>query len=171
MVDIFTRQQFEDALPRHKVTNEKLWTAAYFHLGEYTYLLPVKEGVSIMIRSSIGASGVSADSGEDSIRMWLVNPVTLAPVGSKVSNYITRVPGWQTRMIAQLRLLYALANKIRPCACGGTVQIFKVKKLGPNKDKLFLACAKDGRPGFDCKISPFEWLVDDYQPKKHRSAK
>lgn len=168
MVEIFNRQQFEDALPKHKITNEKLWTAAGFSLGEFTYLLPVKEGVSIMIRSSIGASGVSAESGEDSIRMWLVNPDSLAPLGPKVSNYITRVPGWQTRMIAQLRLLYTLANRIRPCACGGSVQIFKVKKLGPNTDKLFLAC-NGGRP--NCQVSPFEWLSDDYQPRKHRNAK
>lgn len=164
MVDIFNRQQFEDALPKHKTTGAILWEACGLYLGEFTYLIPVKEGVSIMIRSSIGSSGFSAGTGEDSIRLWIVNPLTLAPLGSKVSNYITRVNGWQSRLTAQLRLLYTLANKIRPCSCGGTVQIFKVRKAGPTKDKLFISCSN-----FGCKISPFEWLGDDYQPKKHRS--
>lgn len=171
MVEIFTRHEFEAALPKHKTTGEKLWTPVGLYLGEYTYVLPVKDGVSIMIRSSIGASGVSADTGEDSIRMWLINPVTLSPVGSKVSNYITRVTGWQTRLLAQLRLLYTLASKVRPCSCGGNVQIFKTKQ-GANKDKLFLACLNaSGEFQFRCKHTPFEWLADDYQPKKHRTKK
>ena len=163
MVEIFNREQFEAALPKHKVTGVNLWKSLGLYMGEYTYIVPVSVGVSIMIRSSIGSSGTSAETGEDSIRMWIVNPETLTPLGSKVSNYITRVPGWQNRLITQLRLLYTLANKVRPCACGGTVQILKVRKDGPNKDRLFTACSTR-----DCKVTHFEWLGDDYQPKKHR---
>lgn len=166
MVDIFNKQQFEAALPKHKTTQEPLWKSLGLDMGEYSYIVPVKPGVAIMIRSSIDSSGVSASTGEDSIRLWLINPDTMQPVGSKVSNYITRVSGWETRLINQLRLLYALAGKVRPCACGKTIQIFKVKKDGPTKGKLFIRCSD-----FQCKASDFQWLADDFQPKKFRQKK
>ena len=55
--EIFSKAQFEEALPKHRVTKEPLWTYRGFIKGEHTYWLPVKDGVEIIIRSSIDGSG------------------------------------------------------------------------------------------------------------------
>jgi hypothetical protein len=162
MVDRFTIEQFENALPVNKKTGEKMWESLGLMNGEYTFLVPIHEFASILIRSSIDRSGVSADSGEDSIRPLLVDPKTYQPVGSKLSVYITRVNGWETRLTDQLRKLFQLGRKVKSCPCGGTVKILKVKKDGPNKGRFFSSCSAD----FNCKLTPFEWLEDEFQPKK-----
>ncbi len=165
-VDIFNRTQFEAALPVHKETKMPLWTSMGMFNGEYTYLLPVSEFASIMIRSSIDYTEWSATSGEDSIRLWLVDPKTYEPVGSKLSTYITRVNGWQVRMTAQLRTLYQLGKRIRPCGCGkGIVKILKTRQ-GVNQGRFFAACSAD----FKCQASPFQWLPDEFQAKKFRAS-
>lgn len=141
-VQIFSRQQFEDALP------EGHWLYSGFDAGEHTYQIKITDDIFITIRSSVGQSGYSADTGEDSIRCWLVDG-NGKPLGSKVSKYITRVPGWEKRLLETLRGLWEMARLSGYCPHCQTVRgVYKVKK-GKNTGKLFARCNK---------CDTFEWL-------------
>lgn len=139
-VDIFTKDQFEAALPVNKNTGAVLWTAMGMQLGEYTYRIAVNPVCSIEIRSSIHSNGRSAQTGKDSIRAWLVDAEG-KPVGSKVQSYVTRVSGWEQRLVDMLRKLYVMGQHVVMCnTCSTLVGIYKVKKDGENKGKLFVKC-------------------------------
>jgi hypothetical protein len=164
MIDTFTRQEFESALPVHKVTGEPLWLHVGIAYGEHQYLIKIDEKVGILVNSSIGPSGVSAASGENSIRAWLVaytqklNGVVTRPLGSKVNRWTTRLPGWQDRLIyndnSVVRTLWRWRKKAGDCAkCGDPKGVFRTKKPGPNKGRIFTKCLKcDGT---------FEWITEE----------
>lgn len=140
----FSKAQFEAALPQNVTV-----TPIGLIDGEEAYLMSVTPLASIMIRSSVRFDGLAAETGADSIRCWIVNPETMEPVGSKVQSYVTRVPGWEDRLIGVLRQSWVLAKKVRSCSCGhGVLGIFKVKKDGPNKGRKFNKCWSCGH---------FEW--------------
>ena len=155
-VDIFNKLQFEDALPKVVFTCVFEGTFA----GQYTYTLPVANGMAIKVYSGIGASGVSADCGEDSIRAVIVRVSDGKVYGSKLKRWVTRQPGWRARMTGMLREMWKLALLTGPCACGGTVGVYLVRKAGANKGRMFRKCdgdkcvAMSGRP-------LFQWLVKD----------
>jgi hypothetical protein len=154
VTETFTKLQFEETLPKHNRTGANLWQTRGLEKGEFTYFLPVSDHAGVIIRSSIRESGVSAKVGEDSIRLWLIDPKTQQPVGSKLSKYITRTRNWQERLIKQLRSLYTLGKLVRPCGCGeGTIKIQKVKKDGENKGKLFSSCSNR-----TCRVTRFQWV-------------
>ena len=155
MVDIFTKQQFEAALPVSK-TGDKLWKPLGLMSGEKTYIVPIvgKPRFGIMVRSSVRFDGKSAGTGEDSIRCWIVaHEPGYPPWGSKISKYITRTPGWDRRLIDTLKKLYKMALAIKDCEhCKQPMKVFKVKKEGPNHGKIFLKCdcalGRDEAPKF-----------------------
>jgi hypothetical protein len=158
-VDVFTKEEFEkQALPVNKDTGAPLWDYLGLRDGEHAYLVKMpKNNVGIEVRSSVKANGVSAATGKDSIRCWLVDQITKEPMGSKISRWTTRMPGWGERTKEVIRQLWAMGQKIIPCpSCKTTtgdnrLRCFKVKKEGPNKGKLFLKC-----PNEHCKH--FEWV-------------
>lgn len=158
MTELFSQSEFEAALPRHNRTGAALYENRGFVGGEFTYFMPVTEYAGIMIRSSVKEDGYSARSGEDSIRLWLVNPKTGDSVGGKLAKYITRTAGWQGRMMEQLRTMYQLAKFVHPCACGGMVHVGKAKnpKNPENKGLLFASCSTK-----DCKVTRFRWVLLD----------
>jgi hypothetical protein len=142
-VEEFTKDQFESALPAGR------WDPLGLVDGEYSYLMRVKSGVAIVIRSSEEEWGISAPSGEDSIRAWLVHPDTLEPLGAKRQRWVTRVPGWGKRLTVMLRRLWRLGLRVGACpACSGTRKVFQTRQ-GSNKGKWFIKC--DG-----CRH--FEWI-------------
>lgn len=144
-IDIFTQKEFEAALPAG------YWEYTGFVEGEHTYGIKVAEGICITIRSSVGRDGMSADTGEDSIRAWLIR-CDGSPLGSKVSKYTTRLPGWEKRLLEVLRALWGMAQKAGYCdKCHQPRGVFKVKKAGPTKGKLFAKCAN---------CNTFEWLEE-----------
>jgi hypothetical protein len=150
--EVFSKAQFEDALPKDKTNGRALWRPMGLTMGEYCYLLPVKTGVFITVRSSVGANGYCAETGADSIRAWLTD-VNGEALGVKVQKYVTRMAGWQGRMIIMLRKLWALAAQLKTCPkCGETYFMYRVKKDGPTKGRLFQKCRKcdDG----------FEWMKE-----------
>ena len=158
MIDHFTCEQFEAALPRHKTTQAPLWSLVGVVSGEYVYRVAVDEKVSIEIRSSVRANGQSADTGEDSIRCWLVekrdmSPVVVDwnPIGAKVNRYTTRLPGWQARLTANLRTLWQWRKKAGDCEkCGRPKHVAKSGKP-ESKNRVFAKC-------FDCNTG-FVWLT------------
>lgn len=155
MTEKFSKAEFEAALPKHKTTGAQLWSSRGFDKGEYVYFVPVTEHAGIIIRSSVDSSGYAASTGEDSIRMWLVDPNTDAPVGGKLSKYVTRVRGWQSRLEEQLRTLYRIGRFVRPCTCGGTVRVGKSKKENEMKGYLFASCSNR-----ECNHTRFAWIAD-----------
>lgn len=136
MIDTFTKSQFESALPAN-------FRALGLISGEYTYRLPTRGAVEIEVRSSIGAGGVSAESGEDSIRCWLINSKTGKPLGAKLTKWTTRVPGWQDRLEKLISELIQLRNHAGDCPkCHQPLAIWTVKKSGPNTGRPFASCEK-----------------------------
>ena len=150
----FTRQEFESALPLHKSTGQPLWESLGLAQGEYVYRAgPIIPGVFVRIRSSVRDDGYAASTGKDSIRLWLVNDKGES-LGCKLSKYVTRVSGWDIRLVEQLRELWKIGRKLVPCGCGAPVRLAKVKKDGPNKGRMFVACSN--RESHGNKV--FEWL-------------
>ncbi|MCK9602052.1 MAG: UvrD-helicase domain-containing protein, partial [Sphaerochaeta sp.] len=111
-VDIFTKEQFEAALPVHKQTGVPLWRHEGVVQGEHVYVLPVTNtNKRIVVRSSVPANGTSRPAGEDSIRhrveyYW---KGTWRQGGKGSKEYTTRVPGWPERLKDALTELWKAA--------------------------------------------------------------
>ena len=110
MIDTFTRQEFEQALPTSE-SGDPLWESLGLVQGEYTYTVPVTDtNKRIVIRSSVKGNEKSAGSGKDSIRLWVEYHYKDKWFAlAKLDRWTTRVPGWQKRMTKKLRELYHLA--------------------------------------------------------------
>ena len=140
MIQRFTQEQFEEALPVHKITGQPLWECRGYEGGELVYYLPICLQSGILIRSSIDGSGYAAATGEDSIRAWLVR-LDGSPLGSKVSKWTTRIIGWDERLKAVLRTLWGWKIKAGDCpTCHKPKLVFKVKKAGANRGRVFAKC-------------------------------
>ena len=149
MIDVFSVSEFEAALPVHKQTGEKLWKPVGFVDGEYAYKIQITPDVFISIRSSIKEDGLSAGTGQDSIRAWLTG-ADGKPLGSKVQKWVTREPGWQDRLVDMLRELWDRARKAGYCKkCKTPNGVYRVKQ-GKNKGRLFKKCPNCG--------GGFEWM-------------
>lgn len=163
MIDHFTKEEFEAALPRSKKDDKPLWTYTGALHGEHAYrVFVVREDgfqhMAIVIRSSVRPNGHSAGVGEDSIRCWLADSRSGAPFAAKLSKYTTRVPGWQDRMAAIIRELYKIGLALKPCpVCKEMRRAFVVNKEGENTGRLFMSCPPKKRDGKGCEGS-FEWL-------------
>src|SRR3990172_8332986 len=132
-IEIFSKQKFESVLP-HK------WGCLGLIDGEYYYLMPINQDIFIMIRSSIDSSGYCAEAGRDSIRAWLVDK-DYQPLGSKVSKWVTRLSKWDDRLIDTLRQLWKMAQFAGYCPnCHLVNDVYKVKKAGPSKGRIFKKC-------------------------------
>lgn len=137
MIDHFTTQQFEDALPVNKKTGLPMWEYIGFFGNERVYQIQVTADCFIRIRSSIDSSGVAKDSGDDSIRVYLMSYVGGSIVGKGIlPEYITRVPGWEKRLSKKIRELWVLKSKIGQCpVCGQSLHLRKSKE-----NKLYRVC-------------------------------
>lgn len=141
-IEQFTQAQFEECLPKHKQTNLPIFEYAGVDKGEYTYLARIDNQVGILLRSSIDpGTGVARDTAKDSIRAMLISLEDMRPLGSKANKWTTRLPGWGDRVKDILRTLWGWRLKSGDCpCCGQPLKVFKVKKTGPNKDRIFMKC-------------------------------
>lgn len=166
-IDHFTKEQFEDALPRHKTAGTRLWECAGVLDGEYVYTMGVTKknsphAVRIEIRSSVRPDNHSADTGDDSIRAWLIwynaEAKEWQPLGSKTQRWINRLPGWGERLENMLRTLYSWRLWAGDCpVCGKPRGIYKVKsKDSPNVGLVFARCIDNTKPA--CKKEAWLWL-------------
>lgn len=141
MIEHFTKDYFESTLPGLIVTTEVEHLSGRFlctfDKGEYQYDLKITDEILIRVRSSIGLSGFSATTGEDSIRHWLILKGG-RPLSNKISGrWTTREKGWETRLKNNLRKMWKLVEKSGYCStCGQPRVIRKVEK----KDKIFAFC-------------------------------
>ena len=132
-IETFSKQEFESKLDYLEPQSLGIIQ------GEEAYLIKLDGQVSIMVRSSVKEDGYSADTGQDSIRAWLVSGDK--PLGSKVSKWTTRLPEWSERLngvLLQLTEWRLLAGDCK--TCNEPLGIFKVKKAGENKGRVFANC-------------------------------
>lgn len=113
-IERFTKEQFEAALPLNTATGDPLWTYGGFDKGEHIYYLDViATNKRLVIRSSVDRSGRAAETGADSIRLWIEYYYDKSgrwhPLKKHQTRWTTREPGWAERMTDKLRELYQLA--------------------------------------------------------------
>lgn len=172
-IDRFTQEEFENALPKSKSTSAPLWKYVGSVSGELEYIIPIsrkdKDLIRIKIRSSINpTTRTAANSGEDSIRMWLEGgdsfvtsngfKETYESLGKLKGRWVTRVSGWDVRLIKGLRELYSLGRAINRCdECENWKQLRTVKKDGANKGRVFMLC-----PGCERAVGNkyFQWITE-----------
>ena len=129
MVDRFSKSQFEEALSSSNLT----WEYYAFDRGEHTYLIPL-EGtrVAVLVRSSIETTGLAASTGNDSIRLLLINTKTGQPLAKKVDAWTQRTYGWQDRMLEKINTLYEKGLTMVNCPkCEIGVLSQREGKFGP----------------------------------------
>lgn len=98
-IEVFDREYFESILPKNKKTKRRLWEAKV-EWGEWVYYIWMNDphGARIKVRSSIASDTDWSDgSGQNSIRIWLVNQFG-KPIQKKKQAYVTRRLGWEKRM-------------------------------------------------------------------------
>jgi hypothetical protein len=138
MIDRYTKDRFEAALPR--VGGQPFWQHVGIHDGEHCYVIPIRPNVLLYVRSTVRADGLAADTAKDSIRCWIAADDRGTGLGSKDQRWISRVKGWDARMIETLRKLWTLGHQLVPCPwCGGPTLALKCKN-GPNAGKWFQKC-------------------------------
>lgn len=140
MTEVFTLEEFKKALPVNKNTGEPLAKSLGFRDGEEVFEMVIDDYSAISIRSSIKGDGKAAATGKDSIRAWLVTREG-KPLGSKVSKWTTRLPGWEGRLTEVLRTLWGWRKAAGNCSCcGEPKRIYKVKAATENKGRVFANC-------------------------------
>ena len=144
MIDQFTKKDFENALENISFHHKLHWKDVKVNnnLGEYIYRIPMPNGLVVVIHSSISPrTNLADESGENSIRVWIQNPLTLKPVLPKFQNWITRVLGWDQRLEQMIVKFMEYTENIEFCNhCKQYEQIFTVRKEGKNKGRLFKTC-------------------------------
>jgi len=143
MIDQFTIDKFREVLPGRVIFQGAFESGEFFETvedNEYTYLLKITDDIFIKIRSSVSSLGIANETGEDSIRHWLVDKEQ-KPLGNKINGrWTTRVPGWEERLISNLRRLWKLVQKAGYCTkCGNPHSLYKIKN-GTNKGKIMSRC-------------------------------
>lgn len=143
MIERFTENQFKDALFSLHPDYQELGLDSQ----EYCYAIEINSHCRLKIRSSIDSSGVAADTGQDSIRLWLEvwhpNNTGWQAASKKVDAYTTRVKGWEKRLEKKIGLLWDRAIKVQQsveiCDCGQVPKAVFIKK-GQNAGRPFSVC-------------------------------
>jgi DNA helicase-2/ATP-dependent DNA helicase PcrA len=139
--DKFSKTQFEDTLIIIATAKSLSWRMVGFVQGELRYTLHIRPDYQIQINSSIDHSGYAADTGENSIRVWLTNDQG-KPLAKKEQAYVTRAPGWVTRLskvIDQvLETAQSLYNTPTCPKCGGEM----VARTRKSDGGQFYGCRK-----------------------------
>lgn len=157
MIDIYTKARFEFELEnmchKHKIN----WDENVKTVKEYEYIYEIHvpgTAVSMIVRSSVNPfSGLAHSSGDDSIRVYLIDELNDTPLMGKLQRWITRLPGWERRMGVHFDDFVKFAKMVQVCDfCHWQEHIYKVKKEGPNKGRFFKKC--------HCENS-FEWITTD----------
>lgn len=149
-VEIISLTRFESALEKTKA--QKLGIVQ----GEYSFFRPIDSNpvYGVYIRSSIGASRISDETGKDSIRVYLAKKVNnrIELVGFN-GHWLTRSKGWEERLIERMREIYKafIKGDFHKCdSCNQPLKVNKVKKTGVNHGRMFGTCANHPKT--------FKWL-------------
>lgn len=151
-IDIFDREYFESVLPVGKKTGKLLWRRDAVG-GEWQYIIDMGDPeVFICVRSSVDSgTDMSASTGQDSIRAWLLHRRDDGdyPLSVKVTKWTTRQAGWESRLWDILSQLREWRKTAGNCVeCGKPRRIFKVKNGGRNQGRVFARCCNSNRENF-----------------------
>lgn len=155
-VEIFGIEQFKQALPENS-------SIPFMRDGEYCFNIPVTEYGVIQVRSSIGIDGKSADCGENSIRVYILD-TNGNPLGGKLVRWTTRQPGWQERLGALLDRLIPYCEQVGPCPVCSRIMRINVTKAGSNKGRPFLSCSAKSDNGSFANHH-FQWLDEEEEKR------
>ena len=118
-IDRFTKEEFEEVLLNYRDN----WLCKFVG-KEWRYRTVYGEKAFVYVNSSIGEEQVAQDTGDNSIRVWV--EYDGKPL-KKSQHWTTRVPGWQDRLIDQIRKAFKIIDDIEynpPCPkCGGAMQL------------------------------------------------
>jgi len=166
MIDRFSTQQFEAALPRNKTTGEQMHEYVGFIDGERVYRFLIGNGAQVTVRSSIKGDGLAAEAGEDSIRIWLQDAVTGTPLAKKLQRYVTREYGWQDRMHEAIKKTWEKGLALRICpVCSRPMPLYQVKSETANKGRWFFNC-HHYQTEFYQRQHRFEWADQAREERK-----
>jgi hypothetical protein len=145
MIETFTASEFEQVLTDAQIRFDDLgWMQ-----GERVYHIALDSKSGIRIRSSIKLDGQSAEAGKDSIRAYLVadgKPLASKKVTGQ-ERWVTRVPGWETRLIATIEKLRFFRQQLGNCrSCGAPNQAL-VSHTSKNPGRHFTKCSRCGQWG------------------------
>jgi len=156
-VDRFSKERFEAALPRIGEDGVAFRRFVRFEGNQFIYRYQITSTVFLTIYSSIDSTGLARETAEDSIR-FTITDVNGSPLSNKLQTWVTRVKGWEARVVLMFERMLVMAKIAgTPCHCGqSTRKVFIVKKDGPNKGRLFVNCPACGQ---------FDWLTE---PKEAR---
>ncbi len=148
----FTIKEFERGL--EGVLNGTPFSCLGMQKGELVYTVPVKDtNKRIVVRSSIDHTGMAAESGADSIRVWVEywheHGDRWDALGKDSKSWTTRLPGWPKRLRDRLRAAWAIAmadSKPKPqpqsdgesCPKCGSSMVLRTRK---HDGKKFLGCS------------------------------
>ena len=133
MIEYFTLSTFKLGLPLGK-GGKPLFEHIGLVMGEHCFVMQTPNPkIRLLVRSTIDISGLSAKTGEDSIRVIIQRKVgeEWRGIGKTVDAYTTRVPGWSKRLTAKIKEVYFRAAKIKKDFDDTEVVCF-CKKAGPN---------------------------------------
>jgi len=121
------------------------WTHLGIIQNEHCFYLPQGHGLGLLVRSSIGESGVNDGAGLDSIRAYIATSDGQF-WGGKTVRWIDRRNGWERRLGDTLSKLTEQLQYCRPCPhCSEVVKPFTSKKE-QSKGKQFVKCCNDACP-------------------------
>lgn len=119
--------------------------------GEMVFAVDLGKQVSIRIRSSIRNNGYAANSGEDSIRLWLAyqgQSLSAKGVPTGINErYIQCVAGWQKRLITQIEKLKFFRQVLGDCRDCGKPNMALVSRTAKNPGRIFTKCTECGKWG------------------------
>lgn len=116
----FSLSEFEHALPLAG------WNRLGLVGGEHCYVIPIRHpkfleretDVEIYIRSSVDASGYAADTGNDSIRVTLVDAIERKPLATKDAKpqrWVARTANWRENLLKLLRWNFKVGCLLGTC--------------------------------------------------------
>lgn len=152
MVEIFTAEQFINALPKNSTNGNPLFLPVGAQFGElcWAWSLPPNRRLRILIRSSIDpTTGISASSGEDSIRIVMQRMHSIKGWISiqKKTAYTARIPGWEKRLVLKIKQVAEIWRKVSQDFDDD--EVLMMCKQGKNAGRVFAKNNVNGR---------FRWL-------------
>jgi hypothetical protein len=130
-VDFFTKGTFETELHQVKPNAKALGLVQ----GEEVYACFTAKQVRVLVRSSVRGNGVSAGTGQDSIRL-IIEVKTGSrwqAVGKGPDAYTTRVTGWEKRLAAKLTETLGKAKRIKVTLLPGEIVRYSTTAANPGR--------------------------------------
>lgn len=167
-VQIFTAKEFAKILPKNYIGLGAI-------KGEYCFFIPYKNELGILVRSSVGENGLSKETGQDSIRAFIVKNTdnSYKFFGGKIKAYVTRVSGWEERTKEMISKLTKQLEYCIPCPnCNETLVPFTVKdKKNKNCGRNYVQCMSGiCKPNTNAFSKVFLWC-DEPLPKQQTVTK